>query len=111
MNWLLTALLSFVAYTLFSWYGMRTGTANSAVAAGLAPVRDPLNFALIAIGTIAFSLALFYGNRASDFAVTVVIAIGVLVSFAFSAAVGGVQLAAAHFAAIALILGGIYLLK
>ena len=111
MNWLLTILLSIFAYTLYSYYGMRTAGATTATAAAFEMVRSWMSFGLIFMGTIGFSLALFYGSKASEFAVTVVIAIGVVVSFAFSAIVGGGLVGMGNLVGLALILGGIYLLK
>lgn len=111
MNWLLTILLSIFAYTLYSYYGMRTASANSAISAAFEMVRSWQSFGAIFLGTIGFSLALFYGNKASAFAVTVVIAIGVIVSFAFSWKVGGIQVGMGNLVGLGLIVGGIYLLK
>lgn len=111
MNWLLTIVFSIFAYTLFSYYGLRTGAADTPTAAALTPVRGWLEFTLIMAGTVAFSLALFYGTKASEFAVTVVIAIGVVVSFGFSAIVGGGIVGPIQAVGMALVLSGIYLLK
>ena len=111
MTWLLTIVFSILAYTLFSYYGLRTGAAETPTAAALTPVRGWLEFTLIMAGTVAFSLALFYGNKASEFAVTVVIAVGVVVSFGFSAVVGGGLVGPVQVAGMALVIGGIYLLK
>lgn len=111
MNWLLTVLFTIVAYTLFSYFGMRTAGSSTALRAGLAPLTDWLNFALIMSGTVGFSLALFFGAKASAFAVTVVIALGVVVSFLFAAFVGGSGVTFFHAAGLALILSGVAFLK
>ena len=111
MNWILTVVFSIVAYTLFSFFGLRTAGSLSATRAALAPVTDLVNFSLIMSGTVGFSLALFFGAKASAFALTVVIALGVVVSFAFAAVVGGATPKAIHGGGIALILVGIALLK
>lgn len=111
MNWLLTVLFAIVAYTLFSYFGLRTAEASTAQRAALGAFTNGLNFALIMAGTMGFSLALFFGTKASSFAVTVVIALGVVVSFAFGAIVGGGSVTPAHAAGIALILTGVALLK
>lgn len=111
MNWLLTVVFSVVAYTLYSYFGLRTAGSSTAGQAAVAVFTDWLNFGLIMVGTVGFSLALFFGTQASAFAVTVVIALGVVVSFAFAAFVGGSQVTLLHGGGIALILAGIALLK
>ena len=110
-NWLLTTAFAIVAYTLFSYFGQRTASSETALRAALAPISDWLNFALIMTGTVGFSLALFFGAKASAFAVTVVIALGVVVSFAFAALIGGSAATLSHGAGIALILAGVALLR
>ena len=110
-NWVLTIAFAIVAYTLFSYFGQRVGGSATALRAAAGPFTDWLNFGLIVSGTVAFSLALFYGGRASAFAVTVVIALGVVVSFAFAALVGGVTVKPFHVGGIALILSGIAFLR
>ena len=111
MNWLLTVVFSVLAYTLFSYFGLRTAGSVSAARAALAPVSNALNFGLIMVGTVGFRLALFFGAKATAFAVTVVIALGVVVSFAFAAVIGGAVLKMSHMGGIALILLGVALLK
>lgn len=111
MNWLLTAACTAFAYTLFSWFGLRAGGATSALEALLAPVRDPINLALVSLGTLGFSLALYFATRASSFPVAVVISIGVVVSFAFSALVVGASVPVRAIAGVALILCGVALLR
>lgn len=111
MNWLFTVVFTAVAYTLYSVFGLRVGTSDTVVRAGLAPFTDPLNFGLVMAGTLGFSLALFFGSRASDFAFTIIIALGVVVSFAFSVVVGGASVGVYHALGIALIIAGVALLK
>lgn len=111
MNWLLTIVFSIVAYTLFSWFGLRSAGAASWQRASTTAFTDWFNFALIMSGTVGFSLALFFAAKASAFAVTVVIALGVIVSFAFGAIVGGSTATFTHAGGLVLILVGIALLK
>ena len=111
MNWLLTVILTIVAYSLYSYFGLRVAGSETALRAGLAPLTSWINFGIVMLGTIAFSLALFFGAKASAFAVTVVIALGVVVSFAFSIVVGGSSAGVIHGAGIALILVGVALLR
>ncbi len=111
MNWVLTVCCTAFAYSMFSWFGMRAGDAQSALEALLAPVRDPLNFALIALGNLGFSVALFFATRASSFPVAVVISIGVVVSFLFAAVVGNATVPLRAIAGLALIVLGVSFLR
>ena len=111
MNWLLTVSCTVFAYSLFSWFGMRAGDAQSALEALLAPVRDPVNFVLLALGTLGFSVALYFATRASSFPVAVVISIGVVVSFVFAAVVGNAAVPLRAIAGLVLILLGVSLLR
>ncbi len=111
LNWAWTVFFAIVAYSLYSYFGQRVGASPTAWRAATVPFTDWLNFGLILAGTLAFSLALFFGGRASAFAVTVVIALGVVVSFAFAAMVGGVAVKPLHLGGIAMILTGIACLR
>ena len=84
MHWLLAILATITSYTLFSIFGLRTGQAESFQQAALAPVSNVIDFFLIIVGSAGFGIATFYALKSSTFAITVVISIGLLVSFIFS---------------------------
>ena len=109
--WAWTVFFSIVAYTLYSYFGQRVGGSETALHAATVPFTDWVNLGLILSGTVAFSLALFFGGRASTYAVTVVIALGVVVSFVFAALVGGAAVKPMHMGGLALILSGIACLR
>ena len=111
LNWSWTVFFAIVAYTFYSYFGLRVGASPTAWRAATVPFTDWVNLSVILAGTVAFSLALFFGGRASAFAVTVVIALGVVVSFGFAAVVGGVAVKPLHLGGLALILSGIACLR
>ena len=111
MNWVLTVVLTIVTYTLYSFFGLRVGASDTALRAALAPVSDLLNFGLIMSGTVGLGLALFFGGRVTEFAFTIVIALGLVVSFVFSIVVGGASVTATHGVGLVLVMAGVALLR
>ena len=105
MNWLLAILATIASYTLFSIFGLRTGQAAFSL------VRDPINFLLIFIGSAGFGIATFYAYKSSPFAITVVISIGVLVSFIFSVLFASGAINIQKSAGLCLIIAGIWFIK
>ena len=84
MNWILALLATVISYSLFSIFGVRTGNATSFQQAALAPVSSWIDFVLIMVGSAGFGVATFYALKSSSFAITIVISVGLLVSFLFS---------------------------
>ena len=111
MNWLLTVLATVVVYTAFSYFGMRTGSASTLRGAMLAPFTDLVNLALVMIGSAGFGVAAYYGAKSSPVAVTVIIALGVVVSLAFSALFADTELTARRLGGIGTVLIAVWLLK
>ncbi|MGH1537978.1 MAG: hypothetical protein ACRBDX_08010 [Gammaproteobacteria bacterium] len=111
MNWILTILATTASYTLFSIFGLRTGQAESFYQAAFSLVRDPINFLLIFIGSAGFGVATFYAYKSSPLAITVVISIGLLVSFVFSVIFANGEINLQKIAALCLITLGIWLIK
>ena len=111
MNWFITILATIASYTLFSVFGLRTGQAESFYQAAFSLVRDPINFMLIFIGSAGFGVATFYAYKSSPFAITVVISIGLLVSFVFSAIFADGEINLQKIAALSLIVLGIWFIK
>ena len=111
MNWLFTVLATVFVYSAFSYFGMRTGGATSLRQATLAPVTSLTDFALVMTGAAGFGVAAYYGTKSSPSAVTIIIALGVVVSLAFSATFADTELTARRLAGIGTILAGVWLLK
>ncbi|MDH3608631.1 MAG: hypothetical protein OEQ24_05230 [Gammaproteobacteria bacterium] len=111
MNWLLAILATITSYTLFSIFGLRTGQAESFYQAAFSLVRDPINFLLIFIGSAGFGIATFYAYKSSPFAITVVISIGLLVSFIFSVLFASGAINIQKSAGLCLIIAGIWFIK
>ena len=111
MNWLLAILATITSYTLFSIFGLRTGQAESYYQAAFSLVRDPINFLLIFIGSAGFGIATFYAYKSSPSAITVVISIGLLVSFVFSILFASAAINIQKIAGLCLIITGIWFIK
>ena len=84
MNWILAIVSTTVSYTLFSYYGLRTGEVASFKYALIAPVSNLLNFVLAITGSASFGVATYYALKSSPYGITLVISLGIIVSFAFS---------------------------
>lgn len=111
MNWTLSILATITSYTLFSVFGLRTGQAETFYQAAFSLVRDPINFLLIMIGSAGFGVATFYAYKSSAFAITVVISIGLLVSFVFSIMFSSGVINMQKISGLCIIILGIWLIK
>lgn len=111
MNWIFAILATITSYTLFSVFGLRTGQAETFYQAAFSLVRDPMNFLLIFLGSAGFGVATFYAYKSSPFAITVVISIGLLVSFIFSVLFASGAINIQKSAGLCLIIAGIWLIK
>ena len=111
MNWLLTILATITSYTLFSIFGLRTGQAETFHQAALAPVTNPINFLLILVGSAGFGVATYYALKSSPFAITIVISVGLLVSFLFSALFANGQIDIQKIVGLCTIIAGVWLIK
>ena len=111
MNWLLAILATITSYTLFSIFGLRTGNAQSFLQALLAPISNPLNFALILSGSIGFGLATYYALKVSTFAIPAVISLGVIVAFVFSLLFTHGELTYSKVLGVCLIIAGVWFIK
>ena len=111
MNWLLAILATIISYTLFSFFGMRTGLAESFRQAALAPIISPINFLLILVGSAGFGVATFYALKSSAFAITIVISVGLLVSFLFSVIFTDCEISIQKLAGFCTIILGVWLIK
>jgi uncharacterized membrane protein len=111
MNWAAAITATVVSYTLFSYFGLRTGETGSFRQAVLLPFRNPLDFALVMLGSAAFGVATFYALKTSSYAIPVVISIGLVVSFVFSTLFADGRVTIMRLAGLALILSGVWLMK
>lgn len=59
MNWILAIVSTIVSYTVFSYYGLRTGEVASFKYALIALVSNLLNFVLAMTGSASSGLATF----------------------------------------------------
>ena len=111
MNWFLAIIATIVSYTLFSYFGLRTGAASSFQDALLAPVSSAVNFGLILVGSAGFGVATFYALKSSPFAITAVISIGLIVSFVFSSLFADGRITITRLLGLGVIVAGVWLLK
>ena len=84
MNLILAIVSTIVSYTLFSYYGLRTGEVASFKYALIGPVSNLLNFGLAIAGSASFGVATYYALKSSPYGITLVISLGIIVSFIFS---------------------------
>ena len=84
MNWLLALIATIICYTVLSYFALRAGGAISFRHALLLPISNPIDFALVISGNAGFGVATYYALKSSTYAITIVISIGLIVSFVFS---------------------------
>ena len=111
MNWVLAIIATIVSYTVFSYFGLRTGEAASFKYALIAPFSNLLNLCLVLIGSAGFGVATFYGLKSSPYAITAVISIGLIVSFVFSSFFADGKVTAMRLLGLGIIIIGVWLLK
>jgi len=111
MNWILAILATIASYTLFCIFGLRTGQAETFRQAALAPVSNPIDFLLILVGSAGFGVATFYALKSSTLAITVVISVGLLVSYLFSVFFTNGEISIQKLAGLCTILAGVWLIK
>lgn len=111
LNWFLFAVLGALAYVGFSIMGQFSDTAARSwfEAAANLFIKPPVLAALI-IGNALWVVALYYGLRESKDAIPMLVAVGVIASFAYSAVFLGAEVTPLHIAGLTLVLLGIYLL-
>ena len=111
MNWILAIIATIVSYTLFSYYGLRTGDAGSFKDALIAPVSNLVNFGLILLGSSGFGVATYYALKSSPYAITAVISIGLIVSFVFSSLFADGKITMMKLIGLSVIILGVWLVK
>ena len=90
---------------------MRTGQANTFQQAALAPVSNIVDFLLILVGSAGFGVATFYALKSSPLAITVVISVGLIVSYIFSVLFTNGEINLQKIAGICTIIIGLWLIK
>lgn len=111
MNWVLALVATIVSYTLFSYFGLRTGELTSFKHALFAPVNNLINFGLVLIGSSGFGIATYYALKSSPYAITAVISMGLIVSFIFSALFTDGRITILRIFGLGIIILGVWLLK
>ncbi|MEM8845157.1 MAG: hypothetical protein AAGB35_08960 [Pseudomonadota bacterium] len=111
MNWFLAIIATIVSYTLFSYYGLRTGELSSLKYALMAPVGNVINFVLVITGSASFGVATFYALKSSAYAITSVISIGLIVSFIFSTLFADGKITLTRIIGVGVIILGVWLIK
>ena len=84
MNWFLALIATIISYTALSYFALRAGGTTSFRHALLLPVSNPIDFVLVLSGNAAFGVAAYFALKNSPYAITIVISIGLIVSFVFS---------------------------
>lgn len=84
MNWLFAIVATIISYTLFSYFGLRTGTATTFKDALFTPFTNLIDFSLVLAGSAGFGVATYYALKSSAYAIPIIISLGLIVSFVFS---------------------------
>ena len=111
MNWLYAITSTIVSYTLFSYFGMRTGVAASFKQALFLPFTSIIDFSLVLVGSAGFGVATYFALKSSPYAVPVIISVGLIVSFIFSVLFTNASITPVKFLALSLIIIGIIFLR
>src|SRR5262245_35654402 len=100
-----------LAYTGIAVFAQLTGgSSHTALGAFLSPVR-PVPLALVILANMFFALGLYWGFSLTRYALPVAFAIGVIVSFSYSAVVFGAKVSVLKIGAAGVIILGIVLLS
>ena len=111
MNWLYAIIATVISYTLFSYFGVRTGDANSFKDALLTPFSHFIDFALVLAGSAGFGVATYFALKSSSFAIPMIISLGLIVSFVFSVLFADGKISISKLAGLGIIVIGVLLIK
>ena len=111
MNWIYAIIATIISYTLFSYFGVRTGEVNTFKEALLAPFSNIIDFALVLSGSAGFGVAAYYALKSSSYAIPIIISLGLTVSFLFSVIFIDGKITITKLAGLGLIILGILLIK
>lgn len=111
MNWILTVLCTIGAYALISWFSIRAGEHHTLWQAFLSPFRHWLDLVLVLSGSMVYAMAIFFGIRSSSFAPSIVITLGVIVSFLFSVWLADGIITPRRVLGIGIVMVGVFLMR
>ena len=111
MNWILAIIATVISYTLFSYFGMRVGEADSFKDAALAPFTSIVDFALVLFGSCGFGIATYYALKSSAYAIPIIISLGLLVSFVFSVLFADGKISSSKLIGFCIIILGVLIVK
>ena len=111
MNWFLALIATIISYTALSYFALRAGGTTSFRHALLLPVSNPIDFVLVLSGNAAFGVAAYFALKNSPYAITIVISIGLIVSFVFSTFFTDERITALHVFGLGIIILGAWFLK
>jgi drug/metabolite transporter (DMT)-like permease len=112
LNWIIFTISGIVAYIFISYFAQITGGAHpknsfDAFMSGL----HPLAVIVIVFSNLFFALAVYHGFIISRFSISMIVALGVLVTFVYSVLVLGAQVTPIKLCGVAAVLTGIALLS
>ena len=111
MNWLSAIIATIVSYTLFSVFGLRTGTALSFKHALIAPFSNLIDLGLVLAGSAGFGVATYYALKSSAYAIPIIISLGLVVSFVFSTLFADGRVTVVRLVGLGIIVLGVVLIK
>ena len=111
MNWIYAIIATIISYTLFSYFGLRTGEVSSFRDAVLAPFSNIIDFALVLTGSAGFGVAAYYALKSSSYAIPIIISLGLIVSFLFSVFFADGKITMTKIAGLGIIIIGVLLIK
>lgn len=111
MNWVFAIISTIISYTLFSYFGMRTGAATTFKDAVLSPFSNFIDLALVLTGSAGFGVAAYYALKSSSYAIPVIISLGLIVSFVFSTIFTDGRITMTRLVGLGVIVLGIILIK
>lgn len=110
LNWILFLILAIITYILFSVYGQISSAAGVSASDAVLKMFKLIPFIVMIAANIFWTAALYYGFLGTRFALSVLFASGVVLSFFYSAIFLGAVITFTKAAGIAFVLLGIYLL-
>lgn len=111
MTWILFILLAAIGYVFLTIVSSGIGYGSQSLGQSLGRMFSPMLFTFMVIGNVMLAAAIYYGFLASSYAVTILIAIGVITSAVYSVVFLGGVVTLQTILGFLFILLGIYLIK
>ncbi len=111
MNWIYAIIATVISYTLFSYFGLRTGTASTFRDAALSPFTNIIDLTLVLTGSAGFGVATYFALKSSSYAVPIIISLGLIVSFIFATIFSDGKITVERLIGLLVIVLGIVLIK